>query len=203
VSAFPLMLEGTRLRALVVGGGAVAERKVRALLDAGATVRVVAPDVAAGIVALASPGGRLTVERRAWARDDVGDAMLVIAATDRRPVNAAVAAAATALGRLVNVADAPDEGNCATAATHRAGDLTIAVSAGGVPTAAARVRDAIAARFDARYAAALAALVALRRRTLDRQGTAAWKEAQATLVGDDFCAGVESGALAERVGRWA
>lgn len=208
MSAYPLMLDGAQLRALVVGAGAVAARKVGALLDAGAHVRVVAPEVGAELAAIGDgrAGGagsaRLVVIARAYAAGDVGDALLVVAATDRREVNARVAADARALGRLVNVVDAPDEGNCATAATHRAGDLTIAVGAGGVPAAAARVRDALAGRFDARYAEALGALAVLRRRLLDSGGAPAWRAAAADLVTDDFCAAVERGALADRVARW-
>ena len=51
MSAYPIMLDGARIYALVVGGGAVATRKVRALLDSGAHVHVVAPDVSADIEA--------------------------------------------------------------------------------------------------------------------------------------------------------
>lgn len=202
MSAYPLMLDGARLEALVVGGGAVATRKVRALLDAGARVRVVAPDVHDELAALAAGASGLTIERRAYAAGDAGGALLVIAATDRREVNARVAADAHALGRLVNVADAPEEGNCATAATHRAGELTVAVTAGGVPAVAARVRDLVAERLDRRYAEALARLVALRRRVLAERGSAAWREIVDRLVGEDFCPAVESGVLTERLAAW-
>jgi siroheme synthase-like protein len=206
VSAFPIMLDGAQLRALVVGGGRVALRKTRAMLAAGATVRVVAPAVCEPLAALhdgAEHAGRLTIERRAYATGDVGDALLVVAATDARDVNARVAADARALGRLVNVADAPEEGTCATCATHRAGELTVAVSAGGAPTAAARVRDLLAARLDGRYADALAGVLALRRRVLAERGADGWREVADDLLGDDFCAAVETGVIAERMARWA
>lgn len=205
MSAYPVMLDGARLEALVVGGGAVAVRKVRGLLAAGARVRVVAPDVHDDLAALAAASGdepALTIERRVYASGDAGEALLVIAATDRRDVNARVAADARALGRLVNVADAPEEGNCATAATHRAGELTVAVSAGGVPAAAARVRDLVAERLDGRYAEALERLVALRRRVLAERGAAAWRAAVDDVIGADFCPAVESGVLAERLAAW-
>ena len=208
MSAYPLMLDGPQLVALVVGGGGVATRKVRALLESGATVRVVAPSVSEELAALATPAphgagvGRLTIERREYADDDASAAMLVIAATDRRDVNARVAADARALGRLINVADAPDDGNCTTAATHRAGELTIAVSAGGVPAAAARVRDLVAERVDARYAEVVGRLVEIRRRTIAERGSTAWRAAVERLVGEDFCPAVESGVLMERLATW-
>jgi siroheme synthase-like protein len=202
VSAYPLMLDGARLEALVVGGGAVATRKVRGLLDAGARVRVVAPEVSDDLAALEGASHGLAIERRGYESGDAGRALLVIAATDDREVNARVASDALALGRLVNVADAPDEGNCTTAATHRAGELTVAVTAGGVPAAAARVRDLVATRLDARYAEALARLAALRRRVLAERGTAAWRAVVDDVVGEDFCPAVESGVLLERVATW-
>jgi precorrin-2 dehydrogenase/sirohydrochlorin ferrochelatase len=197
-----VLLDGVRITALVVGGGAVAARKALALLEAGASVRVVAPTIAGTLGELAERFPGLTLVRREYAADDVGVATLVVAATGVRAVNAAVARDALALGRLVNVADAPDEGNFVTAATHRAGALVVAVSAGGVPTAAARVRDAIARRFDDRYAAALESLAALRRRTLREGGSAAWRRAADALVGEDFCAAVESGTFDQRVASW-
>jgi precorrin-2 dehydrogenase/sirohydrochlorin ferrochelatase len=200
---FPVVLRGPALRALVVGGGAVAARKSRALLAAGARVRAVSPDFEEALRRLASAEPRLELVERRYAAGDVGDAQLVVAATDARATNAMVAADALAAGRLVNVADRPEEGNVVAAATYRAGAVVVAVTAGGVPSAAARIRDALAARIDGRYARAVAALGALRGRLM-REGRAdAWRTASASLVGDDFCDAVESGTLEERVRRWA
>jgi siroheme synthase-like protein len=196
------MVEGASITALVVGGGRVATRKALALASAGAAVRVVAPELSPELRAAATRNPRLALAERAYDAADVDDAVIVVAATGSREVNARVARDATALRRLVNVADAPEDGNCATAATHRAGDLVIAVSAGGVPTAAARIRDCLGARFDGRYGTALSALVALRRRILFERGSAAWRAASAELTGPEFCAAVEDGSLAERVASW-
>jgi len=202
VSAYPLMLDGAQLRALVVGGGAVALRKTRGLRAAGASVRVVAPALDDALAALAAGDAMVSAARRPYAPGDIADAALVVAATGDRAVNARVAADARAAGRLVNVVDAPAEGNCWTAAVHRAGDLVVAVTAGGVPAVAARVRDAIAARFDARYGRAASRLAALRTRLLADGRDAEWRTASSVVVGDDFCAAVESGAFDERVARW-
>jgi siroheme synthase (precorrin-2 oxidase/ferrochelatase) len=100
------------------------------------------------------------------------------------------------------VADAPEEGNCIAPAVHRSGPLLIAVSAGGLPGAAARVRDAIAARFDARYGAAVRELRAMRRRLLDAGERSRWTEAADELIGDEFCDSVERGTLEERMTTW-
>ena len=199
----PVVLRGAALRALVVGGGAVAARKTRALLDAGAAVRVVAPELGEELRRLAADGGRLEVVERAYAEGDVADAAVVVAATDVREVNALVARDALAAGRLVNVADRPEEGSFVTAAAHRAGDVLVAVTAGGVPAAAARIRDAIAERIDGRSGRAVSALRALRARLLREGGPERWRSASASLVGEDFCDAVEAGTFEERVRRWA
>lgn len=202
MSAYPVMLDGAAIAALVVGGGRVGARRALALANAGARVRVVAPTFADALREAATRSPALTLTARAYAAGDVADATLVVAATSSREVNARVAADARAQGRLVNVVDAPGQGNFVAAATHRAGDLVVAVSAGGVPTAAARVRDCLAARIDARYAAAVAALAALRRQTLRDRGSAAWREAADALTGPDFCAAVESGEFLARLAVW-
>jgi siroheme synthase-like protein len=201
VSGVPILVEGTALRVLVVGGGSVAVRKAAALMQSGARLRVVAPLLSDAMRALANEGSAVLIERR-YAPGDIGDAQLVVAATDDPAVNAAVSADARAANRLVNVADAPAEGSFATMATHRSGALVIGVSAGGVPRAAARIRDAIADRFDSRYARALAVLTALRRELLDGGSGTAWRARSAELLDADFCDVVERGTLAERVAAW-
>ena len=201
MSGLPILVEGSALTVLVVGGGAVAVRKAAALAGAGATVRVVAREASAEMRELAR-SGRVRLEERAYAAADIGDAMLVIAATNDRSVNAAMAAEARAARRLVNVADAPDEGSFATMATHRAGSLVIGVSAGGVPGAAARVRDALAARFDHRYAGALSDLVTLRRSLLAQGQGARWRSLSSEVIDARFCDAVEEGELDERVASW-
>lgn len=208
MSAFPLMIDGSRLRALVVGGGPVGERKAAALLVAGARVRLIAPEITSGL-AEAERGQRsqagtasLTIVRREYERGDIADAMIVVAATASPEVNAQVAADAEALNRLVNVVDGSSRGNCATAATHRSGDLLIAVSTGRAPGVAARIRDDLAGRFDTRYDAAIQAITALRTRLLAEGRAADWRRAADDLLDGDFCEKVESGDFTSRLGEW-
>lgn len=201
MSAYPVVLFGEALTALVVGAGRVGTRKALSLLEAGATVRVVAPAISAEL-RRTSAGARLELVERAYESGDVGDAQLVLAATNDRAVNAAVAADARGVGRLVNVADMPGEGSFATVAAHRAGELVVAVFAGGVPTAAIRIRDAIARRFDGRYAHALERLSALRGRLLAEGESARWRRAVEALVPADFCDAVERGTFEARVAEW-
>jgi siroheme synthase-like protein len=201
VSGLPILLEASALRVLVVGGGAVATRKTIAFCEAGAQVRVIAPIIADEIRTL-EPAGRVSLVERAYRSDDIGDAQLVIAATDDRSVNAQVASDARAANRLVNVTDLPSEGSFATMATHRSGALVIGVTAGGVPGAAARIRDVIAERFDSRYARALADLAAVRRALIDRGDGLAWRALASEVLDARFCESVERASLAERVATW-
>lgn len=202
MSAYPLMLEGASLSALVVGGGRVATRRVRSLLAAGAAVRVIARSARPELEALAGAHSNLHITIGSYAPAAIADADLVIAATDDAAVNAAVAADARAAKRLVNVAHAPELGTCIVPAVHRAGDVVVAVTAGGVPAAAARIRDEIAHTVDHRYGDALGALAALRRALLEAHDREAWARATGELLGPEFCRAVEDGRLAERVRAW-
>ena len=194
------MLEGATISALVVGGGSVATRKVRALHDAGAAVHVVAPAIASALEALG--GGRIRLTYAPFDESHLDGITLVFAATNSATLNEAVARAARARGLPVNVADAPEVGTFVTPAVHRAGDVVVAIAAGGVPAAAARIRDAIAARIDDRYGNVVGELASLRRSLIDSGSRACWQEASASLIGADFCDQVERGTLAARVREW-
>ncbi|HET8628116.1 MAG TPA: bifunctional precorrin-2 dehydrogenase/sirohydrochlorin ferrochelatase [Thermomicrobiales bacterium] len=176
---YPLALTLAGRRCVVVGGGAVAERKARGLLAVGAAVTVIAPRLAPGLRALADAGA-LTVAERPYAPGDLAGAVLAFAATDRREVNAAVAAEARASGALVNVADAPGEGDFTLPAVARRGGLTVAVAtAGESPLVASLVRDRLAECL-AGYDALLDVVAALRaeaRATGRRYPPAVWRAA--------------------------
>ena len=127
---YPAFLDLTGRRCVVVGGGAVAERKVRGLLAADADVLVVAPETVAGLDALAA-GAEIRVERRPYRPGDLDGAFLVVAATDSRAVNATVVRDARVVGALVNVVDDPAACDVTVPAAVRRGDVTLAISTGG------------------------------------------------------------------------
>lgn len=201
MSGVPILVEGVGLRVLGVGAGRVATRKLAALVEAGARVRVVAP-VATDEIRLLAEDGRVEWLPRTYVPADIGDAQLIIVATDDRVVNAMVAADALAMYRMANVADAPADGSFTTMATHRSGELVVGVSAGGVPGAAGRIRDVIARRFDDRYARALELLVAVRRAALEAGEGNRWRALARSVFDRDFCRAVEQGTLEERVSSW-
>jgi hydroxymethylbilane synthase len=163
---FPINLALTDRRVVVVGGGAVAERKVNALRDAGARVTVVSPGLTPGLTALAESGA-VTWERRLFAFGDCAGATLAFAATDDAGINAAVVVDARNNGVPVNDAGDAARGDFITPAVHRSGPLTVTVDSSGLaPSFTARIRDELAVQFDARYARAAASLGALRERVL-------------------------------------
>jgi siroheme synthase-like protein len=202
VSGYPLVLEGSAISAIVAGGGRVATRKAIALLEAGARVHVVAPVLTPTLEQAFARHRELRITRASFAAEHMGDALLVVVATDDPEANALIAAQARSLGKLVNVVNAPDQGNCITPAVHRSGDITVAVSTGGVPTAAIRIRDRVGRMLDERYATAVRELVRLRSELLNRGERDRWSTASTTLVGDEFCEHVESGHFAARLAEW-
>ena len=198
----PLVLDGSKVNALVVGGGAVATRKIESLLDGGALVRVRAPRVTDDLRQREAVDQHLLIEQSVYDDTAIGDATLVVAATDDRALNVRIAADARRAHRLVLVAGDPAAGTCVMPAVHRAGDLLVAVTTGGVPRASARLRDELARRLDDRYAAAIRDLARLRERLLQEADRSTWRSAASALVADDFCQSVESGEFSERLAAW-
>jgi precorrin-2 dehydrogenase/sirohydrochlorin ferrochelatase len=148
---YPAFLDLRGRRCLVVGGGAVAERKVGALLDAGARVVIVSPTLTSRLRALVSDG---TVEHRArsFRCHDTAGCALVVAATGEGAVDDAVAAAARRVRALVNVVDRPAACDFILPSVLRRGDLQIAVSTGGKSPALAReIRRRLEVQIDDEY----------------------------------------------------
>ena len=138
---YPIMLSIRDRSCLVVGGGGVALRKVQGLLEDGARVTVVAPEVSEPIAAMAD-AGTVSLERRRFQTGDVHGMALVFAATDSASVNRSVADAAAAAGALVNVADDPGRCTFQLPARVRRGPLQLAVaSEGEAPFVIRRLRQ--------------------------------------------------------------
>jgi uroporphyrin-III C-methyltransferase/precorrin-2 dehydrogenase/sirohydrochlorin ferrochelatase len=139
VRPYPLALDLAGRPVVVVGAGRVALRRVTALLEAGALVQVVAPDVNPGLAGL-----DVTLRRRRYRDGDLAGAWLAHAATDDQDVNAAVAAEAERRRIWCVRADSAGDSPAWTPAVTRHGGLTVAVTAGGDPRRAQRLRAAIA-----------------------------------------------------------
>jgi uroporphyrin-III C-methyltransferase / precorrin-2 dehydrogenase / sirohydrochlorin ferrochelatase len=143
MTGFPLLLDLSGRRVVVVGGGTVATRRARSLLDTGADVVVIAPDIADELLQLG-----VAVVQRAFRSADLDGAWLAVACTDDAAVNASVLAAADQRRVFCVRADAATAGNARTPATLRRDGLTVAVSGGDDPLRAVALRDAISVALD-------------------------------------------------------
>jgi precorrin-2 dehydrogenase len=129
---------------LVVGAGRVAHEKIEGLLDVGARVTVVAPDVSEPVEHLARTC-RLALIRGRYRASDLEGRFLVVAATSTSAVNRRVYADAEARGMLCNVVDVPELCSFILPAVHRADPIAVAISTGGAsPALAQRLRDDVA-----------------------------------------------------------
>jgi uroporphyrin-III C-methyltransferase/precorrin-2 dehydrogenase/sirohydrochlorin ferrochelatase len=134
----PLFVKLAGRDVLVVGGGTVAATRVRQLVEAGARVKVVAPDVRED-----AARGAALVLRRGFRPEDLDGAWLAVAAATPE-VNREVAAAAQARHILVNAVDDPESASAYTAGVIRRGDATVAISTGGrAPALAGLLREAL------------------------------------------------------------
>lgn len=170
MNLYPVLLDLRGAPCLVVGGGAVATRKVRALLEAGAAVTAVAPELTAELAELKERG---RIDHVAGSFEDtlLEAFRLVFAATNDRRVNDEIARRARDAEVWVNIADDPDASTFQVPAHFRRGELTVAVSTGGAsPAEARRVRETLEELFPADYARYLALLRAVRSRVLAERG---------------------------------
>ena len=147
MNGYPLLLDLSGRRALVVGGGPVAARRVRGLLAADAEVDVVAPYVCEDIWDAAERGD-VTLHLREFTPGDLDDIWLVHTATGERPTDDDVSAAADALRLWCVRADDADASSAWTPAVARVGDIVVAVNAAADPRRAVALRNSIATQLD-------------------------------------------------------
>jgi siroheme synthase (precorrin-2 oxidase/ferrochelatase) len=111
---------------------------------------VIAPVISDSLGEIAKSTDKLTIDTRAYGgTSDLADFDIVFAATDSSEVNEQIAADAQSIHRLVNVASDGKRGSFVSMATHRDGQVTIGVTAGGFPKEAMRIRDEIAEKIAA------------------------------------------------------
>lgn len=140
--AYPVGLRLAGRRVLVLGGGTVAQRRLPALLTAGAEVTLVAPAVTPSVEAMAE-AGELRWERRGYLPGDVEGAWYLLIATDDPEVNAAASAEAERLRVWSVRSDDAEAATAWTPATGRCDGVTVAVLTGRDPRRSAAVRDAV------------------------------------------------------------
>ncbi len=149
---YPLNFDLTGKRCLVVGGGAVGERKVKSLLECGALVELVSIKLTAGLERLAGEG-RIKAARRSFEENDIEGVFLVYCATDDCELNRRVFETADKKSLPVNVADQPPLCNFIVPAVVRKGPLLATVStSAAAPAVAKKLKKILSAAFDGGYA---------------------------------------------------
>jgi precorrin-2 dehydrogenase / sirohydrochlorin ferrochelatase len=166
---YPVFLRIHKNKCLVVGGGRVALRKVRMLLDCGGEIKVVSSTFHSNLLRLADQKA-IRLIRRDYKPGDLAGAAIVIAATDQQEINRRVAEEAKRAGALVNVVDDPEPSSFILPSCFRKGDLTLAVSTGGKsPALARKIRTELQKNFGKEYATLLL-LIGEVRSSLMRRG---------------------------------
>lgn len=177
---YPLFLELAGRACVVIGGGAVAERKVEGLLQVEASVTVISPTLSDRLEAWKTEG-RIRHLRRDYGPGDLAGSQLAFVATDDGEVNAAVAREGRERGVWVNAADDPAHCDFILPSVLRRGPLAVAVATGGSSPALSRaVREELEAYFTPDYTV-LAEIAAEVRRDLKERGRTldgqAWRQA--------------------------
>jgi len=135
----------------VIGGGKVAQRKVKSLLDHGARVTVTAPKTTEKLENMAQEG-IIHLQKRPYQNGDLKGSYLVYVATDIPEVNEACHQEAEELGIMINVVDVPQLCDFIVPAVHRQGSLTLTVSTDGKsPMFSRRVREELEVTYGTQY----------------------------------------------------
>lgn len=185
---YPIFLNISGKKCVVVGGGQVALRKVTTLLEHGASVEVISPDLCSELSQLAE-SGEIGVLQRSYRAGDLQDAVIAIAATNDSNTNLEVVKEARRKAVLVNVVDDAESSDFIVPSYMRRGDVTIAISTGGrSPALARKIRNRLEKDFGDEYAS-LALLIDEVRAEVKGQGIKvngdAWQEAlDLDLLGD-------------------
>jgi precorrin-2 dehydrogenase / sirohydrochlorin ferrochelatase len=147
---YPVVLSLTGKKVVVVGGGMVADRKVAGLLDSGATITVVSPDLTEGLERLVE-SGVIEWRKGLFTAEDMENAFMVFATTNDSMLNQTIKLSAKPT-QLVNIADDPDGSDFHVPARIQRGRLSITVSTDGAsPILAKKIREDIENDYGERY----------------------------------------------------
>lgn len=150
MGAYPIMLNLHGKKALIVGGGKIAYRKAMGLLKAGAKITMISPDIYSEFHILLEKG-QIRWEQKEFEESDLRDALIVIAATNKKSINRQIAQLVSD-HQLINVVDDSGISNFHVPAKITRGKLTIAVGTEGAsPILAKNIRDEIADVYDESY----------------------------------------------------
>jgi siroheme synthase-like protein len=177
---YPIFLNIRGRNCVVIGGGDVALRKVKALLDCGAKVTLISPKPHPEVVKLFKRRAIHLIQRR-YEKEDLDGTVIAFACTDVKKVNRKVAEDSKQKGILVNVVDDPRSSDFIIPSSFRRGNLTVAVSTSGAsPALAKKIRAKLEKSFGAEYASLLS-LIGEVRSAIKKKGyimdAETWQEA--------------------------
>ncbi len=169
---YPVSLDMTDKRCVIIGGGAVAERKAQRLIECGAQVTIVSRTLTP-LLEDRKKANTLEHIDTDYEKKTLRGAFLVISATDRDEVNAQVSQDALSLGMLVNIVDDPDRCNFILPSLVQQGDLSIAISTGGKsPALARKIKEDLQQQYGPEFRTLIGIMGSLRKKIL-AQGHAA------------------------------
>ena len=195
---YPLFFDLKERPCVVVGGGAVSERKVLNLVDAGALVTVVSPRLTPVLKGLRD-GGALTHLPKRFAPEDIEGAFLVFAASCKRDVNERVAASASRLGLPVNVADDPDGSSFIVPSLLKRDKLQVAVSTSALsPFLSRHLRETLEEIIGPEYGALTEIMGAVRNKLLkNKQKSVNFNRIYADILNSDIVYWIADGKRAK------
>jgi precorrin-2 dehydrogenase/sirohydrochlorin ferrochelatase len=163
---YPIFLDLKGKEILVVGGGQVAERKIKALLDCGAEIKIVSSKITDSLNKVVEDYG-LRYFKEEFRENYLEGVFLVIAATDDRDLNHKISKIAKKKGLLINAVDQPPDCNFIVPSIVKKGDLQIAISTSGKsPALAQKLRKQIDKQFGNEYKYFLVLMGCLRKEIL-------------------------------------
>jgi precorrin-2 dehydrogenase/sirohydrochlorin ferrochelatase len=164
---YPLYVDLREKRVVVVGGGVVAGRKIESLAEAGARVKVIAPEMIQDIEEMTD----IEIAKKDYEKGDLNGAFLVIAATDDMSTNVAVSEDALAMRIFCNVVDKPEMCSFIVPSVVEKGPIKIAISTGGVsPALSRKMRREIGGFLGDEYATLATVMGKIRPLVLSREG---------------------------------
>ncbi len=197
---YPVFLDLKGRECVIVGGGEIAERKIAGLLECGAVITMVSPQVTPGIRAHADAGD-IRWEARQYVDGDLKGAFLAIASTDDEDVNRAVHEEASREGIVLNVVDRTALCSFIAPAVVRRGEVTVALSTGGAsPALARKLRETLEQSEVLEYAS-LAGILSSARAEIKRLGVAVHPDRWQECIDDELLALVQGGRSDEALAR--
>jgi precorrin-2 dehydrogenase/sirohydrochlorin ferrochelatase len=195
---YPVHLDINNRKVLVVGGGSVGTRKVKTLLDCGARVTVVSPEVSRQLRELAASGD-IKLAERSYQSEDLNGVFVVIGATDDERLNQQISSDADRLNTLCNIADRPEVCNFILPSIVQRNDLVITISTSGQsPALAKKLRKALENQFGEEYGTLLQLMGAIRKKLLQQaHKPEAHKPLFEQLINSDLIVMIQAGKTEE------